>query len=189
MDAIAKTAYALPQPELCARRSDPATIRTRTELSELVRELPEGALLMVDLGGNDYDISPLDEMIVSNILTDIASRQLQDRYVCLTKVTRYTRKELEAAMKLSPVRPLAVIALDDLGKTHVVGDLGEKATRTIEWLTERGEATAAELAKAFELSLPAANNRLADLWAIGLLRRRPREAARGAREFLYAPVL
>jgi hypothetical protein len=180
--------YVVPSPRDCPRRRHPKTAEARDDLRQLLNDLPAGEVMQVDLQNADYDISPLDEIIVSNVLCDRTSKRLLERYVVLENVSRYTLSELEKAIRLSPSRPCAVFVRNGQ-HVEIVGEIGEKALATLSWLRDRGQGTAAELAADMSIQLTAANNRLSDLHRTGLVLRVSKEAMRGPREFLYEPVV
>ena len=181
--------YRLRPASACARRQSEGTARAREELRSRLSELPAGETLEVSLGNEDYDFSPLDEIIVASVLTDITIGRLPDRYLYLTDVSPYTEQELGYVLTIRGNRPsLAILIVNSNEDARVVGQLGTKALTTLEWLRGRGRATASELRDRFDIELTAANNRLADLHAMGLVRRAPREATRGAREYVYEPI-
>jgi hypothetical protein len=180
--------YRLPPAEACARRGSTGTQKARAELRTRIEGMPPGTVLRVSLGGEDYDFSPLDEIIVSGVLADIATGRLADRFIVLEEVSPYTQQELGYVLSVRRRPAMAITAMDVDGVRHVVGGLGEKARGTLEWLRKRGSATATDLRKWAAIELTAANNRLADLHAMGLVRREAQEPIRGAREYVYSPV-
>lgn len=182
--------YTLPPPSECARRQSEGTVRAREELRSRLGELASGEVLAVSLRGDDYDFSPLDEIVVSGALMDIAIGRLLGRYMYLIGVSPYTEQELGYVLMIRGKRPpLAVLVANEGEEVRVVGKLGAKTLATFEWLGGRGQATASQLSDGFGIGLTAANNRLADLHAVGLVTRTDKEATRGAREYVYRPIV
>lgn len=180
--------HRLPPPEACPRRRDKGTQTARDELQAQFALLPPGGVLRLSLGGGDYDFSPLDEIIVSGVVSDIATGRVADRFVVLTDVSPYTRQELEYVLAVRRRPTMAIMLVREDGTGDAIGALGEKARATLEWLRKQGPATATDLSVWAGIGLTAANNRLADLHAMGLARRTAQEPSRGAREYLYESV-
>lgn len=71
-------------------------------------------------------------------------------------------------------------------RERVCAELNAVEDGTLPFIEEHGDVTAEALAEAFDLSLPAANNRLVRLVEVGLLDRRPQTRRPvGGRFYVY----
>lgn len=151
--------------DLVTRPSGQA-IRERIERD--IEKEPDGSVIALDFSNiGVIDYSCADE-VIAKLVSRLLGGEYDDRYLLLTGLNENQRENIEVALE----RKALSIMAEMRDKTSVVlGSLNNYLKDTLEFVIERKNATARELAEARKLETNTSGTRLLNLYKKRLVRR------------------
>ena len=156
----------------------------RKELNDLLNSVGPGGVVIVDLEGVEaFDFSFANEFFGKTVLS--LSKEHPERFLVVENLTEYTRENLEETME-----GLKTAILERRnGNLGVLGKVHPAYQETFGLIAGTQEAvTAGHVSEKMQINTTAANERLAKLAAMGLIRREKGTSESGRELFLYSTI-
>ena len=156
----------------------------RKELNELLDGSGPGGVVVVDLNGVEaFDFSFANEFFGKTVLS--LPKEHPERFLVVENLTEYIRENLEETME-----GLKTAVLERKGRELVLlGKIHPAYQETFRLISGTQESvTAGEVSEKMQINVTAANERLAKLAGMGLIRREKGTSESGRELFLYSTV-
>ncbi len=158
-------------------------VKVRDEINEALRRTSED-LLILDFDGVQLISFSFADEVVGRLVSDRASGEMGDVSILIVNANDEVIHPIQSSMER---RKLVVASLRPDG-IRLIG-APEHVAATFRVAKSRGEFRTPELAADLGITVQAANNRLKQLLACGLLVRRPGIPQAGGKEYVYRVAL
>jgi hypothetical protein len=159
------------------------TGRSMRELIELRLERePEGAVVALDFSHvGIIDFSCADE-IVSKLVARLQGLEYGDKYVVLHGLTSTHEENIAVALER---KKLAVLVSRPDGSWRLLGSLNPYLNEALQFVMDRKEITARDLADDTQVEISLASTKLLNLFKARLVQRSSERLPDGGRQFIY----
>lgn len=154
-------------------------------LGHLEKAHPETAVPVSFKNIRFMDFSAADEFI-RKLVSRVTGKEFRNIFIYLTSVSDTLKENIEAALRLNQQAAL----LWNSGRApEIIGILNPQLRDTWELANRKKQLTARELADTMGLPINTSSNRLARLYALGLVHQSGKKGASGGgQEYIYEPV-
>jgi hypothetical protein len=160
-----------------------------TEMRNQIVELPDNALILIEFPSEHHTNSSfIDETIAKlgeQLGREISDGGIGDKYIILTGLDHNSEYDLENVLDK---KGLVFIVLNPDQSWKIIGNLATNLKETLDFVADRGQVTARDIAMEFNLKINSASNRLKRLHASQLLQRRITEAEQLQYEYAFIKV-
>jgi len=156
----------------------------RQDLNRLLSATQRGDTLVIDASNVEvFDYSFANELFGKSLLS--LNIEYPGRFLIVEGLTTYTRENLTKALE-----SLNLVMIErKKTKTEVIGKIHPAYEQTFETIVKaKGAVSANALKDRLGINLTAANERLAKLTAMGLVRRERATSTAGREQFLYTTL-
>ncbi len=143
------------------------------------------AVLTLDFAGVEVIDYSFADAAVAKTISRLVAGELGPKYLVLANLAPEWAENIDVALKQRQLAALAVAP----GAWQVLGAIKDYLLATLRFVMDRPAATARELGESADLTVNAANNRLAELFRLRLVQRSEVIPPGGGKQFNYQSLV